>query len=112
MANKRISPVELFIQNGVGRVRPPTILVNLENGVTFQEQPFSNQTDSPVTVLLPGGISPDGCVFGIEAGSTAVIRVSACAPRRIEIPYGVFFADESVRDWGQAASPPTMKVGP
>lgn len=104
--------VKLSVRNGTGFISPAIIQVIIEGGATFQNQAFVNTTKSPVTLILPAGISRSGCVFGIGPEDTREIPISADAPRRIEIPYGVFFTDNEVRDWGQAASPPTMKIGP
>jgi len=92
--------VRLTIRGNKGLIRPATILVRIRSGKTDQEQAFANLTDAPVTVMFPCGLSPDGCIFGIAPRQTVRIRISACAPRRIEIPYCVFFADANVRDWG------------
>lgn len=104
--------VKLSVKGDTGFISPATIQVTIASGATFQNQAFVNPTSSPVTLVLPTGISRDGCVFGIGPGDTREIPISADAPRHIEIPYGVFFADHAVRDWGRAASPPTMKIGP
>ena len=95
-----------------GVIRPVTVLVRIPAKATYKEQKFKNDTKAPVTVIFPCGLSPDGCIFGLAPGETRPIRISACAPRRIEIPYWVFFADKQVRDWGKAASPPTMVIEP
>jgi hypothetical protein len=96
----------------VGIIRPVTVRVRIALAATFKEQKFKNNTKAPVTIIFPCGLSPDGCIFGVAPGETLSIRISACAPRRIEIPYWVFFADKNVRDWGRAASPPTMVIEP
>jgi len=104
--------VELSVINRIGFISPATIQVNIESGATFQNHAFVNTTNSPVTLILPAGISRDGCVFGIGSGDTREIPISADAPRKIDIPYWVYFAAAEIRDWGKAASPPTMKIGP
>ena len=91
--------VELSVKGDTGFISPATIQVTIKIGATFQNQAFVNPTNSPVTLILPAGISRDGCAFGIGPGDRREIPISDGAPLQIEIPYGIFFADEKVRDW-------------
>ena len=95
-----------------GKISPGIVDVNIEAGATYQDQDFINTSSGPATILLPPGLSPDGCIFGLAAGQRKTIKISSSVPRKFEIPYQVFLVGERGGIWGEGNSPPTMKVGP
>lgn len=108
-------PVILTVDGSTGRISPAVVGVTL-----IDEKPeplvFANQSPEWVTVVLPHGMSPDGTIFPVAPGESIRVPILVTAAlRNIEIPYGAFFYHPDgggVRDWGKAASPPTMVVGP
>ena len=73
-----------------GKISPGIVDVTIAAGATYQDQNFVNQSSGQATILLPYGLSPDGCIFGLKAGERKPIKISGSVPRNFEIPYQVF----------------------
>jgi len=104
-------------EDGKGKITPAIVHVALDAEKRSEPLVFDNQSGVPVTIVLPPGVTPFAtCVHAVPAGQSAEIEIEVPVRLRgVEIPYWAFFGGsgrEIVRDWGTAASPPSMVIGP
>jgi hypothetical protein len=114
MASAPAPQIELIVRNCQGKIQPAVVQVDAGELIVV------NNSDADATVVLPSGLGRDQCLWHCPPGKStrvAIVHKNDLPPALLgaQIPYWVFFYDRSgngIRDWGVAASPPAMQVGP